>query len=127
MPLYGHELDESVNPFQAGLDFAVDLEGRDFPGREAMTILRDDPLQPRRVGLALDGRRVPREGYAVYSNDEPVGRVTSGTFSPSFDRPIAMAYVARERSQEGTQLTIDIRGHREPARVVKLPFYTRPK
>lgn len=125
MPLYGHELTEEITPIQAGLDFAVDLEGREFHGRAALIAARDRPALPCRVGLQSAGRRVPREGYAVYSGETEVGYITSGTFSPTLQRPIAMAYVAPEVSAIGTELTIDIRGSREPAHVVKLPFYRR--
>ena len=125
MPLYGHELSEAINPFQAGLGFAVDLEGRDFPGRDALLTLRDDLDQPRRVGLALEGKRVPREGYRVWHRGHDVGAVTSGTFSPSLNHPIAMAYVEPRCLASKTSLTVDIRGHHEPARLVELPFYRR--
>ena len=125
MPLYGHELTEEVTPFQAGLNFAVNLENRDFPGRAALLPLQNDTRMPRRVGLDFDGKRVPREGYAVTLEDRPVGRVTSGTFSPTFNRPIAMAYVEPELAQIGQELAVDVRGKAEPCRVVPLPFYRR--
>lgn len=125
MPLYGHELSEDVTPFQAGLNFAVNLENRDFPGRAALLPLQNDTRMPRRVGLDFDGKRVPREGYAVTLEDRPVGRVTSGTFSPTFNRPIAMAYVEPELAQIGQELAVDVRGKAEPCRVVPLPFYRR--
>jgi aminomethyltransferase len=125
MPLYGHELDEQTNPFQAGLDFAVDLEHRTFPGREALARLRDDRKLARRAGWILSGKRVPREGHAVIAGDERVGRVTSGTFSPTLDVPIAMGYVRPQLTGPATQVMIDVRGHLEPARTVPLPFYRR--
>jgi aminomethyltransferase len=127
MPLYGHELSETINPIQAGLQFAVNLEGRDFIGRDALARFAADPNQPARVGLQLDGRRVPRQGCPVLHNEETVGEVTSGTFSPTLERPIAMAYVRPEEQAIGTQLEIDIRGTRHPATVVPLPFYQRTK
>jgi aminomethyltransferase len=127
MPLYGHELSESINPFQAGLGFAVNLEGREFVGRAALERLAADASQPVRVGLQLDGRRVPREGYAVWQGEDRVGEVTSGTFSPTFDRPIAMAYVRPSAQAAGTRLAVDIRGTQHPAVVVPLPFYVRGK
>jgi aminomethyltransferase len=127
MPLYGHELNEEINPYQAGLGFAVNLDGRDFPGRDVLAKIRDDLKQPKRVGLELSGKRVPREHYVVLSGNEHIGEVTSGTFSPTLDRPIAMAYVAPQCAELGSEITIDIRGKREPARVVKLPFYKRAK
>lgn len=127
MPLYGHELSEAVNPFQAGLAFAVNLDDREFVGREALRRCAADAGQPVRVGLQLDGKRVPREGAAVFERDEPVGEVTSGTFSPTFERPIAMAYVRPAAQPPGTKLTVDIRGTQHPATVVPLPFYQRKK
>jgi aminomethyltransferase len=126
MPLYGHELNEQINPLQAGLAFAVNLEGRDFVGRAALLAAKQDQQQPVRVGLELAGRRAAREHYPVLAAGQPVGEVTSGTFSPTLQKPIAMAYVPPVHSAVGTELAVDIRGTAEPARVVKLPFYKRP-
>ncbi len=125
MPLYGHELNESINPYQAGLNFAVHLKDRQFVGREALVRLREDATLPVRVGLKLDGKRVPRENYPVYSGDQLVGNVTSGTFAPTLDCPIAMAYVNTTVASAGTSLNVDIRGKQYPATVVDLPFYQR--
>ena len=125
MPLYGHELSESINPFTAGLAYAVNLEGRCFPGAAALAKFKDDPSLPVRVGLELESKRVPREGFAITAGGQRVGETTSGTFSPTLNKPIAMGYVPRKYSEPGTTLGIDIRGREEPARVVKLPFYRR--
>jgi aminomethyltransferase len=127
MPLYGHELTEETNPIQAGLSFAVNTEGRDFVGRDSLVQFTSDAKQPVRVGLNLDGRRVPRQECAVLQGDEPVGEVTSGTFSPTFERPIAMAYVRPSAQAAGTYLAVDIRGTPHAAVVVPLPFYERGK
>ena len=127
MPLYGHELTEFINPFQAGLGFAVNLTGRDFVGREALERFAADKNQPVRVGLQLDGRRVPRQGCPVLHGSEIVGEVTSGTFSPTLQRPIAMAYVRPTAQAVGTHLAVDIRGTQQAAVVVPLPFYERGK
>jgi aminomethyltransferase len=124
MPLYGHELSESINPIQAGLKFAVNLD-REFVGRERIARFAQDPAQPKRVGLELSGRRVPREHYPITQGEELLGEVTSGTFSPTLDKPIAMGYVRPEFAAAGTELEIDIRGRRAPAAVVPLPFYQR--
>ena len=125
MPLYGHELSEQIEPFQAGLAFAVQLEDHEFLGREALVAAKEDRVGPVRVGLRLDGRRVPREKYSVLCDGRVAGSVTSGTFSPTFNRPIAMAYLAPNASQAGTCVAVDIRGRSEPAEVVGLPFYSR--
>lgn len=126
MPLYGHELSEQINPVAAGLMFAVDLKDRDFPGREAIASFREDPGQPKRIGLKLSGRRIARQGAAVLVGEETVGEVTSGTFSPTLDCPIAMGYVrAAAAAEPAAAMTVDIRGQRSPAELVPLPFYKR--
>lgn len=125
MPLYGHELTEEVNPFEAGLGYACYLTGVDFPGRDALRRLERQPPRFVRVGLELSGRRIARPDAPVLAGSERVGRVTSGTFSPSLKRSIAMAYVRPEFSAVGTQLRVDIRGRIESAQVVPLPFYRR--
>jgi len=125
MPLYGHELNDAIHPLQAGLDFAVQLKDRDFVGRAALVAARANPDWPRRVGLVVEGKRVAREHTPVLAGDNRVGEVTSGTYSPTLQQPIAMAYVPLEQSQPGTELTVDIRGRQVNARVVDLPFYSR--
>jgi aminomethyltransferase len=127
MPLYGHELGETINPIQAGLNFAVNLKDRKFIGSEAIEKFAADKSQPVRIGLQLDTKRVPREGCPVLKDGEIVGEVTSGTFSLTFQRPIAMAYVRPAAQAVGTHLAIDIRGTQYPAVVVPLPFYERSK
>jgi len=128
MPLYGHELTEETNPFQAGLAFAVNLDRREFIGHEALMQLHDEPRQPRRVGLHLSTRRVPREGYLVAApSGDKVGWITSGTHSPTLERPIAMAYLEPAYSAVATELEVDIRGESVAARVVQLPFYQRKR
>ncbi len=127
MPLYGYELSEQVDPFQAGLEFACHLVGYDFPGRDALVELEKRPPRATLVGLELAGRRVARRGCPVLADSRPIGEVTSGTFSPSLDKPIAMAYVAPQFAEPATEVQIDIRGRTEGARVVKLPFYHRKK
>jgi aminomethyltransferase len=125
MPLYGHELSEEINPIQAGLSFAVNLEGRDFIGRNVLAAAKQNPPSLVRIGLELAGKRAAREHYPVFANGERVGEITSGTFSPTLQKPIAMAYVPPQHAQVGTDLTIDIRGTTEHARIVPLPFYKR--
>jgi len=127
MPLYGHELDESIDPLTAGLEFAVKLKKPAFISREALVRRAEAGCAQTRVGLQLAGRRIAREGAAVISSDSPIGRVTSGTFSPTLEKPIAMAYVDRDAAGEGARVEVDIRGQREAATVVPLPFYRRER
>jgi aminomethyltransferase len=125
MPLYGHELSEGINPIQARLEFAVNLRDRDFIGSEALRAVQRHSSQPVRVGIQMDGRRVAREGAAVLFGTQEVGKVTSGTFSPTFNHPIAMAYVSPPAAAVGTPLAVNVRGQEHPATVVPLPFYER--
>jgi aminomethyltransferase len=127
MPLYGHELNEEMDPFQAGLAWAVKLDKGPFISREALLRRKDDVKLPIRVGLELEGKRPAREGCGVMAGGAAIGRVTSGTLTPTVNKAIAMAYIDRKYSQPGAALTVDIRGKAEPARVVALPFYKRSK
>jgi aminomethyltransferase len=127
MPLYGHELSEQIDPYQAGLGFACHLAGYDFPGRDALLRIHTQSLKSVRIGLELSGKRAPRQGCSILLDGRQVGCVTSGSYSPSLDTSIAMGYVASELARPGTQLQIDIRGRIEPARVIELPFYRRNK
>ena len=133
MPLYGHELTANVTPFDAGLGRVVKFDKPgDFVGREALAAAAARTAeQPPRVlvGLVAEGRRVPRAGYTVHGPDGAVaGEVTSGAPSPTLGVPVAMAYVDAAVAEPGTPgVTVDIRGSREPYRVVKLPFYHRER
>ncbi len=125
MPLYGHELSETINAAQTGLDFAISLKNRDFIGKsEIEAALRDRPLNVR-IGLILEGKRAAREGTPVLHGDTQIGEVTSGTFSPTLEKPIAMAYVHRDHAELGNALSVDLRGKKIPATISALPFYSR--
>jgi aminomethyltransferase len=127
MPLYGHELSEEIDPLQAGLAWAVKSDKDDFIGKEALLRRQKDATLRQRIGLELDGKRIPREGCKLLANNQEVGVVCSGTFAPTLQKAIAMGYVAPAHTAAGTALQVDIRGKPEPARVVKLPFYKREK
>lgn len=128
MPLYGHELNETIDPFTAGLGFAVSLGDRSFLGSDALAKLKDAPRTMQRIGLQFAGRRAAREGASLLDSDgRSVGRVTSGTFSPTLQLPIAMAYVAPELATVGTNIEVDIRGTSTEAQIVPLPFYKSTK
>ncbi len=125
MPLYGHEMDEHRDPFTAGLAFGVRLDGGEFFGKTALKTAAERTDRPVRVGLKLDGKRIAREGSAVCSGETTLGQITSGTFSPTLEQPIAMAYLPQNYAPTGTTVEVDIRGQRVPATVVSLPFYQR--
>ena len=125
LPLYGHDMDETVDPVTADLTFALTKNRREtggWMGHAAVAkALADGPKQ-KRVGLKLDGRLPAREGAEVFSSDVEVGRVTSGGFAPTLGHPIAMAIVDSAHVAEGTALSIDVRGKRLPATVSAMPF-----
>jgi aminomethyltransferase len=125
MPLYGHELNEEIDPLQAGLGWAVKFDKGDFIGREALVLRQKDTARPVRIGLELEGRRAAREGAAVLHEGTPAGKVTSGTITPTLNRAIAMAYVLPALAQPGTALQVEVGKGQAPARVVPLPFYRR--
>ena len=127
MPLYGHELSEEIDPFQAGLGWAVKLDIGDFHGREALLVRRQDAKLKHRVGLELQGKRIAREGAKILAKGKEIGSVSSGTFGPTVNKSIAMAYLEPADKEPGTLVEIDIRGKMEPARIVPLPFYRRLK
>jgi aminomethyltransferase len=126
MALYGHELSESINPFAAGVGWAVKLDKGEFAGSKALRDWKGAPGLTR-VGLKLEGKRIARQGAAVLADLQPVGEVTSGTFSPTLQASLAMAMVDPAVAAIGTSVSIDVRGHSVPASVVKLPFYKRAR
>jgi len=127
MPLYGHEIDETTTPLEAGLEFAVRYT-HDFIGRPALEAIRAaGGPRTRLVGLETTSRRVPRQGYPVVIGGEPVGRICSGGTSPTRGTHIATAYVPVEHATTGTAVEFEVRDKREPATIVDLPFYRRAR
>jgi aminomethyltransferase len=126
MPLYGHEINREITPLEADLRFGIDL-AKEFVGVAALRAQETKGVPRRLVGLDVQGKRVPREGCAVRSGAEDAGVVTSGTFSPTLDRPIAMALVKTALAREGADLTVDLRGRDVAVRVEALPFYSRKR
>jgi len=128
MPLYGHELTETITPVQAGLAWALKFEKPEFTGKAALKAQLEADIYPRIVGLVMEGRAPAREGYAVWLGDRVVGSVRSGSIAPSVgNKNIATALLAPEAAAGGTRLAVEIRGAKHEAAVVPLPFYKRPK
>jgi glycine cleavage system T protein (aminomethyltransferase) len=128
MALYGHEIDEETTPFEAGLGWVVKLGKGDFLGRAALAAQEASGVKRRLVGFEVLGRGIARQGHAVLdASGAAVGAVTSGTFSPTLEKALGMAYVPIGLDTPGTPITLDVRGKPVAARVVALPFYTRPK
>lgn len=124
MPLYGHELSIDTKPAQAGLGRVVASDKADVVGKDAVDAAGGRVL----VGLAAEGKRAGRAGYAVVAEDGAVlGEITSGALSPTLGHPIAMAYIDPASAAEGTTVHLDVRGTKIPATVTALPFYRRKK
>ncbi len=124
--LYGNDIDETTNPYEAGLGWVVKLQKGDFIGREALTRIKAEGPRRTLVGFGMEDRGVPRHGFEVHAGNHRVGEVTSGTFSPTLEQAIGLAYVARDDHRHyelGAALDIMIRNNRSRARVVKTPFY----
>ncbi|HYL27487.1 MAG TPA: glycine cleavage system aminomethyltransferase GcvT [Candidatus Nitrosotalea sp.] len=128
MPLYGHELTESITPVQAGLKWALKLDKPEFIGKDALRAQLDAGGYSRIVGLVMDGRAPAREGYQVWLDGRIAGTVRSGSIAPSVEnKNIATALVAPEAAVAGTRLAVEIRGKNHDAVVVAMPFYKRQK
>jgi aminomethyltransferase len=121
--LYGNDIDATTNPLEAGLGWIVKPAKGAFIGRDAIEKVRAAGVTRRLVGLEMAERAVARHGYPVVRDGARVGIVTSGSYGPSVDRYIAMAYVAVEHAAVGTEVGVEIRGQAKPARVVKTPFH----
>ncbi len=125
LPLYGHDMTDATDPVSADLTFALTKKRREtgrWMGHEKVMAVLDAGPEQKRVGLLIDGRMPAREGAEVFAGDTKVGTVTSGGFSPTLSRPIAMAYVDAAYTAEGTALECAVRNKRLPAAVSPMPF-----
>ncbi|UCD16218.1 MAG: glycine cleavage system aminomethyltransferase GcvT [Candidatus Zixiibacteriota bacterium] len=123
MSLYGNDIDQTTTPIEAGLAWIVKLDKGDFIARDVLARQKEEKPSRRLVCLEIDGRAFPRTGYELISNGDVVGKITSGTFSPSLNKPIAMGYLPRHLTRIGNRVEVMIRGKTFPATVVKPPFY----
>jgi len=127
MPLYGHEIDETTTPLEAGLSWAVKFT-HDFTGRDALERIQAAGGPKRKlVGLTTHSRRVPRQGYPVLHDNQEISKILSGAASPTLATNIATCYLPVELSAPGTSLAFAIKDKREAATVTALPFYKRPR
>ncbi len=127
MALYGHEIDRTTTPWEAKLDWTVKLGKGDFVGRDALVAARERGPSRRLIGYEIEGRGIAREGHEVRVDGAVAGYVTSGTYSPTLERALGMAYVTTEHAEPGRVVEIDVRGRAVAARLRPLPFYRRPK
>ena len=127
MPLYGQELDDKTTPVEAGLNFALSMDKPGFIGKAVLAKQQSSGTAKKLIGFHMQGKRIPRHEMAIASGGTKNGIVTSGTFSPSLQKPIGMGYVPTANATEGAAIEIDVRGTMERATIVKLPFYKRAK
>jgi aminomethyltransferase len=122
-PLYGHEIDEDINPLEAGLERYIKLDGDDFIGKAALLKSLDAGLKNELVGFELLERGIPREGYSIFKNGTFLGNVTSGTLSPSLEKSIGLGYLSIKANDDRIQ--IQIRDTFRDAKIVNTPFYSK--
>ena len=128
-PLYGHELNEDTSPIEAGLSFAVALDKGDFVGGDALRAQKAAGPSRRLIAFAMEGKGPPpREGYPLWLAGEaaPLGRVTSGSVSPTLGGAIGMGFVRAGAVKAGDSIEIEVRGRRFPATVRRRPLYRSP-
>ena len=127
MPLYGQEMDDDTTPLEAGLGKYVKFEKGDFVGRGPLLEEKEKGLRKKLVGLEMVGRGIPRTGYPVLKDGQKVGYVTTGSYAPTLDKNLGLAFVPPALSEVGTALQVEIRGKGVEAKVIKKPFYRRGK
>jgi glycine cleavage system T protein (aminomethyltransferase) len=128
LPLYGHEISDTINVWEAGLDRFCKMEKPEFVGREALEKARGGKIERTLVGLEMIDRGIARDGYRILNGEgEQIGYVTSGSYAPFLKKNIALAYVPPEFSALGTELQVEIRNQGVKAKVVPTPFYKKPK
>jgi aminomethyltransferase len=127
MALYGHEIDASTTPFEAGLGWIVKLEKGEFVGREALMKQKEKGLSRKLVGFEMRGRGIGRDGYEVLINELPAGWVTSGGPSPSLNKNIGLCYLPADKAELGRTISVVIRNQPVEAITVATPFYKRAK
>ncbi len=123
MTLYGNDIDKTTSPIEAGLAWIVNFDKGDFIGREILWQQKENKPKRRLICLELEGKVFPRHGYEIVNDGQVVGNVTSGTFSPSLEKPIAMGYLPLALTRPGNKVEVRIRNKLFPATVVKPPFY----
>ena len=129
MSLYGHEISEDINVFEAGLTRWLKLDKGDFIGRDALLAIQAEGGPKRKIiGLEMVERGIARDSYPVHSlAGEPIGVITSGSPAPFLKTNIAMALVPLAAAESSADVLVDVRGNRVRAKQVPLPFYKRPK
>jgi glycine cleavage system T protein (aminomethyltransferase) len=125
--LYGHDMDQTTTPLEAGLGWVVKLSKGDFAGRDTLVRQKENGLTRKLVGFEVLDRAPARDGYPVLIDGSEVGVVTSGSPAPFLKRNIGLAYVPIEHAAVGTEFVVAVRSRHVPARIVETPFYKRER
>lgn len=120
--LYGNDIDQTTNPYEAGLGWITKLDKGDFIGRRALLNIKEAGVKRKLMGFEVHGRLIPRHGYAIHKGDQAIGTVTSGCFSPILEKNIGLGYIAQEFAETGMEMDIIAKGRTAPATIVKTPF-----
>lgn len=123
-PLYGNDIDKNTNPFEAGLGWITNLSKDFFMGKAILEDLKNN-IKRRLVSIVMNEKSIPRNGCLIYSNNNLIGKITSGTMSPSIGKGIGLGLVKSSYAHIGTNIEIDIRGKKKSATIIKSPFYKR--
>ncbi len=124
-PLYGHELDDQVNPIEAGLEWIVKLDKGPFLGCKALKKIKKAGVKRKIIGLNMIDKGIPRSGYKISDGEKEIGYISSGTMSPSLGTAIGIGFVKPDFSHTGQHIFVEIRKQLLKAKVVKTPFYTK--
>lgn len=124
LPLYGHEISEEINPLEAGLDKYIKFDSDDFIGKKTLENMRESGLKRKLVGFEMTDRGIPRSEYKIHSNGDEIGFVTSGTMSPTLNKPIGLGLVNAVAELNGG-IYVEIRGKKRKAKIVEIPFYNK--
>ncbi len=120
--LYGNDIDETTNPLEAGLSWTVKFDKDDFNGKSELEKIKENGVQRKLVGFIMKERGIPRHGYDIKIDNEVVGEVTSGSYSPTLDENIGLAYIDKDKALEDTELDICIRKREVKAKIIETPF-----
>jgi aminomethyltransferase len=126
MMLNGQDMSETVTPLQVPYSWLIDWN-KEFIGSTVLKVQKNSGIKKKLAGLEMTGRGIARHGYKVFNREREIGVVTSGTFAPTLNKPVGLAFIDIAFSAPETEISIEIRDSMNGAKIVKLPFYKRPK